>query len=208
MTPFTRQDAIAAPLALANVDTDAIIPARYMKTISRDGLGEGLFATLRGDPSFVLNRAPWDRAGMLVALDNFGCGSSREHAVWALMDWGIRCIIAPSIADIFYNNCCKNGILPVVLSETDVQHLLAQARTPATARLIVDLPAQTVETSAGRLFAFDLEPGRKLDLINGIDEIDRSLAQDRSIRRFETDRAVDGPWIPPITQAALDAAAN
>lgn len=207
MTPFTREDGIAAPLALANLDTDAIIPARYMKTISRDGLREGLFATLRQDPSFILNRAPWNGAAILVALDNFGCGSSREHAVWALLDWGIRCIIATSIADIFYNNCCKNGILPIVLPAADVQHLLAQAGTPATARLIVDLPAQTVETSTARLFAFDLEPGRKRDLIDGVDEIGRSLAEETSIRRFETDHAVSQPWIPPITQAALDARA-
>ncbi len=205
MTPFTRLDAIAAPLALANVDTDAIIPARYMKTISREGLGEGLFAALRQAPSFVLNRPPWDRAGIMVALDNFGCGSSREHAVWALLDRDIRCVIAPSIADIFFSNCCKNGILPVILPAADVRYLLAEVGTPATARLVVDLPAQTVETSAGRRFGFDFDPGRKRDLIDGVDEIGRSLAEEASIRRFEIDRIVGQPWMPPITQAALDA---
>ncbi len=207
MTPFTRLDAIAAPLALANVDTDAIIPARYLKTISREGLGEGLFAALRQAPSFVLNRPPWDRAGIVVALDNFGCGSSREHAVWALLDRNIRCVIAPSIADIFFSNCCKNGILPVMLPAADVQYLLAEVGTPATARLVVDLPAQTVETSAGRRFRFDFDPGRRKDLIDGIDEIGRSLAEETCIRRFETDRIASQPWIRPITQAALDATA-
>ena len=207
MTPFKRLDAIAAPLALANVDTDAIIPARYMKTISREGLGEGLFAALRQAPSFVLNRPPWNRAGIVVALDNFGCGSSREHAVWALLDRNIRCVIAPSIADIFFSNCCKNGILPVILPAADVHYLLAEVGTPATARLVVDLPAQTVETSAGRRFGFNFHPGRKRDLIDGTDEIGRSLAQETCIRRFETDRIASQPWIPPITQTDLDATA-
>ena len=207
MTPFTRLEAVAAPLALANVDTDAILPASFMKTVSRDGLAEGLFAALRRDPSFILNRAPWNRAAILVALDNFGCGSSREHAPWALLDWGIRCVIAPSIADIFHNNCCKNGILPIVLPAADVSRLLAIIAAPATARLVVDLPAQTIETQGGGSFAFDCDPGRKRDLIEGVDEIGRSLAEEETIRRFEHDRAAGQPWIPPITQAALDATA-
>ena len=205
MTPFTRLDAVAAPLPLANVDTDAILPAAFLKTVSREGLGQGLFATLRRDPSFVLNRAPWDQAGILVALDNFGCGSSREHAPWALLDWGIRCVIAPNIADIFHNNCCKNGILPVVLPAADVRRLLATTADPATARLVVDLPAQTIATREGDGFAFDFDPGRKRDLIEGVDEIGRSLAEEASIRWFETERAASQPWAPPITQAALDA---
>ena len=207
MTPFTRLEAVAAPLALANVDTDAILPASFMKTVSRDGLAEGLFAALRRDPSFILNRAPWNRAAILVALDNFGCGSSREHAPWALLDWGIRCVIAPSIADIFYNNCCKNGILPIVLPAADVSRLLAIIAAPATARLVVDLPAQTIETQGGGSFAFDFDPGRKRDLIEGVDEIGRSLAEEENIRRFEHNRAASQPWIPPIEQAALDATA-
>src|SRR5258707_4917 len=144
MTPFNKLDAIAAPLALSNIDTDKIIAARYLKTISRNGLGEGLFSSLREDPPFILNREPWSRSEILIALQNFGCGSSREHAPWALLDFGIRCVIAASIADIFYNNCFKNGILPIVLELDVVERLLTVAADAETSRMVVDLRTRTI----------------------------------------------------------------
>ncbi|MFA7601656.1 MAG: 3-isopropylmalate dehydratase small subunit [Novosphingobium sp.] len=198
MNRFEKIERVAAPLPRANVDTDAILPSRFLKTIHREGLGEGLFADLRAEPDFMLNRAPWDEAGILVALGNFGCGSSREHAPWALLDFGIRCVIAPSFADIFYNNCFKNGILPLVLSDEAVDELMTLASSPQTCRFIVDLPAQEVR-AAGRCWSFDIDPKRKIDLLEGRDEIGRSLGFVDAIVEFERRRASRETWLLPIT---------
>ncbi len=194
MIPFDCLVAIAAPLRIANVDTDMILPARFLTTISRSGLKEGLFWTQRQDPNFVLNRKPWSEAGIIVTLENFGCGSSREHAPWALLDFGIRCIIAPSIADIFYNNCCKNGILPVVLARDEVERLLGRADNPDTAEIEVDLAKQEVRAGTDA-FAFDIAPTRKADLLAGTDDIVRSLKHAKAIARYEAEIP---RWLPQI----------
>lgn len=201
--PFTHLDAIAAPLPLANVDTDKILAGRFLKTISRDGLGEKLFWTLRQDPAFVLNRAPWREAGILIALDNFGCGSSREHAPWALLDFGIRCVIAPSIADIFYNNCFKNGILPIVLPEDEVMRVMDLAQEPATARLNVNLPAQTIDPVCGPPIHFDIDARRKRDLIDGVDEIGDTLTKIDAIRDQQRQTEHSRPWLVDIQNNGL-----
>lgn len=204
MTPITTFDAVAAPLALSNVDTDKILPGRFLKTIHRQGLGGSLFADIREAPEYVLDQPPWTEAKILVTLDNFGCGSSREHAPWALSDFGFRCIIAPSIADIFRNNCFKNGILPVVLARAEVDELMAWAADPERCRLIIDLPAQTILTGDGRRFTFDIPTGRKDDLLSGVDEITRSLSFLANLLAFEEEQAKRIPWIKPISQSALD----
>jgi len=203
MIPFITLTAIAAPLPVANVDTDMILPARFLTTISRSGLGEAAFSTPRQDPDFVLNRAPWRHAGILIALDNFGCGSSREHAPWALLDFGIRCVIAPSFADIFYNNCCKNGILPIVLPAETVDRLMALAADPATAEITVNLSAQELR-AGNRTIEFEIDRARKADLLAGTDDIARSLGFADDIDRYELRRARHAPWLPRITQIALE----
>lgn len=203
MQPFTSLDAIAAPLPLANVDTDKILAGRYLKTITREGLGDKLFWSLRQEPDFVLNCAPWNNAGILVTLDNFGCGSSREHAPWALLDFGIRCIIAPSIADIFYNNCFKNGILPVVLPSEHVRHLIDLASNPATARMTVDLVTQTVAPADGSIIVFNVDTRRKEDLLNGVDEISRAIGEEVKISAFEARRQSERPWVADIDMGML-----
>ena len=167
------------------------------------GLGDKLFWSLRQEPDFVLNRAPWNAAGILVALDNFGCGSSREHAPWALLDFGIRCVIAPSIADIFYNNCFKNGILPVELPEPVVRQLMRLASDSATARMTVDLVAQTVEPVGGPAIRFKVDARRKEDLLGGVDEIGRAMGREEDIVAFERHRKQDLSWIPDIDMALL-----
>ena len=190
MQPFTMLDAIAAALPIANVDTDKLVPGRFLKGVTRAGLGRILLHPLRFDADdqprtdFVLNQSPWDQAGVLIALDNFGCGSSREHAPWALLDFGVRCVIAPSFADIFRNNCLKNGILPLVLPEADCLALMDLARDPATARFSVSLPDQTV-TAGGRAWSFDIGAADKIKLLEGQDEIDAALARLSEIERFE-----------------------
>lgn len=203
MQPFRRIDAIAAPLPMENVDTDKILAGRFLKTISREGLGEKLFWSLRQDPQFVLNRAPWDKAEILVALDNFGCGSSREHAPWALLDFGIRCIIAPSFADIFHNNCIKNGILPVTLDAPVVHHLISLLADPEQSGMIVDLETQTVVAGDGLSLCFEIDPAQRRDLLDGSDEIDKSLRYDASIASFEACRSEQAPWITPIPSHIL-----
>jgi 3-isopropylmalate/(R)-2-methylmalate dehydratase small subunit len=203
MQPFTSLDAIAAPLPLANVDTDKILAGRYLKTITREGLGDKLFWSLRQEPDFVLNCAPWNHAGILVALDNFGCGSSREHAPWALLDFGIRCIIAPSIADIFYNNCFRNGILPVVLPSEDVHRLIDLTSNPATARVTVDLVTQTVAPADGSVMVFNVDTRRKEDLLNGVDEISRAIGEEVKISAFEARRHAERPWVADIDMGML-----
>jgi 3-isopropylmalate/(R)-2-methylmalate dehydratase small subunit len=194
MTPFTTLTGPAAPLLRANIDTDLIIPKQFLKTLVRTGLGRHLFFELRYDeagtevPDFVLNRAPFRQAVVLLAGPNFGCGSSREHAPWALLDFGIRCVIAPSFADIFYNNCFANGILPIALPMTVVEALAAAGP------LTVDLPAQTI-AGGGRVYPFDLDPARKASLIEGLDEIGRTLASLPAIEAFEARRAGEAPWL-------------
>ena len=190
MQPFITLDAVAAALPIANIDTDKLVPGRFLKGVTRAGLGHILLHPLRFDADdqpraeFVLNQSPWDQAGVLIALDNFGCGSSREHAPWALLDFGIRCVIAPSFADIFRNNCLKNGILPLVLPEADCLALMDLARDPATARFQVSLPDQTV-TAGGRVWSFAMAAADKARLLEGRDEIDAALARLSEIERFE-----------------------
>ena len=190
MQSFVTLDAVAAALPIANIDTDKLVPGRFLKGVTRAGLGRILLHPLRFDADdqpradFVLNQPPWDQAGILIALDNFGCGSSREHAPWALLDFGIRCVIAPSFADIFRNNCLKNGILPLVLSEADCLALMDLAHDPATARLQVSLPDQTV-TAGGRVWAFAIAAADKTKLLEGKNEIDDALARLSEIEGFE-----------------------
>ena len=191
MTPFDRLTGVAASLPLANIDTDKILAGRFLKTTSRAGLGVHLFQSMRYEADgrergdFILNRAPWRESSILIAGDNFGCGSSREHAPWALLDFGIRCIIAPSFADIFYNNCFKNGILPVVL-ETDRIHTLSRdADDPDRATMTVDLPSQRVLRFNGEASTFEIDPDRKQALLEGSDEITQSMAAMGAVRAWE-----------------------
>jgi 3-isopropylmalate dehydratase/3-isopropylmalate/(R)-2-methylmalate dehydratase small subunit len=202
MQPFTHLTAKAVPLDIANVDTDQIIPKQFLKTVGREGLGRGLFYDLRFDaggrekPEFVLNERRYAGAGVLVAGDNFGCGSSREHAAWALLDFGIRCVIAPSFADIFYNNCFQNGLLPIALPEEAVRALMVEARG-GNHVFEVDLASQTVSAPSGRRFSFEIDPGRKAKLLEGLDAIGETLAQVPAIDRFEQAQALTKPWQGP-----------
>ena len=201
MKSFTSLDGVAAPLRMINVDTDRIIPKQFLKTIKRTGLGEFLFNDLRYDMSgteiseFVLNKAAYRNASILVAGRNFGCGSSREHAPWALMDFGIQCIIAPSFADIFYNNCFKNGILPIALSEKEVEELLDSAEDGSNAVFSIDLVAQTVSSPRGACFRFEIDQFRKHCLINGLDDIGLTLEKAKLITSFEERRSNATPWL-------------
>lgn len=201
MDAFTTLTGTAAPLPMLNVDTDMIIPKQHLKTIKRTGLGAVLFEELRFTPDgaeipeFVLNRDPYRDAKILIAGDNFGCGSSREHAPWALLDFGLRCIIAPSFADIFFNNCFKNGILPIALAPERVEILTADAQTPATATLTVDLPAQTIRRSNGDTMVFEVDAFRKHCLLNGLDDISLTLQQEDAIAAFETRQRQQQPWL-------------
>ena len=200
MQAFTSITAVAAAVPIANIDTDALVPAAFLKTTSRQGLKQALFAAQRTDPDFPLNRQPWDKAGILVALDNFGCGSSREHAPWALLDFGIRCVIAPSFADIFRGNCFKNGILPVELEQSLVEILLADATDPATARMTVDLEREEIVRSNGESIRFVIEPQKRRRLLAGVDDIAMTLQFDRSITRHENNARTATPWVMPIPQ--------
>jgi 3-isopropylmalate/(R)-2-methylmalate dehydratase small subunit len=200
MDKFTTLTGIAAPMPLVNIDTDMIIPKQFLKTIQRSGLGKNLFDEMRYTqdgqeiPDFVLNQPAYRDAQILVAGDNFGCGSSREHAPWALLDFGIRCVISTSFADIFFNNCFKNGILPVVLPQEAVDVLMADAKKGANARMTVDLEAQTVTTSDGQSFSFSVDPFRKHCLLNGLDDIGLTLEKAASIDAFEAKNAALRPW--------------
>ncbi|WP_114393417.1 3-isopropylmalate dehydratase small subunit [Oleisolibacter albus] len=201
MDKFTQLTGVAAPLRLMNVDTDMIIPARYLKTIKRTGLGEGLFAALRfnGDgsekPDFVLNRPAYKGARIIIAGDNFGCGSSREHAPWALADYGIRCVIAPSFADIFFNNCFKNGVLPIVLPQPVIDRLMDAADNGANATFTVDLDAQTIHLPDGGSVPFEVEPFRRQCLLNGWDDIGLTLRNAGEIDGFEAAQRATQPWL-------------
>ena len=195
MEKFTVLNGLVAPLDRANVDTDQIIPKEYLKSIKRTGYAEGLFAAWRDDPQFVLNRPQYKGASILLARKNFGCGSSREHAPWALMDSGFRCVIAPSFADIFFNNSFKNGFLPVVLREDEVDKLFYEAASFPGFRLVVDLESQTVATVDGsQSMRFDVDPFRKYCLVNGLDEIGLTLRHADKIRAFESRRQTQFPW--------------
>ena len=200
MEKFTKLTGIAAPMPLVNIDTDMIIPKQFLKTIQRSGLGKNLFDEMRYDregheiADFVLNQPAYRSAEILVAGDNFGCGSSREHAPWALLDFGIRCVISTSFADIFFNNCFKNGILPIILPQAEVDVLMADARKGANARVTVDLEAQTVTTSDGQSFGFAVDPHRKHCLINGLDDIGLTLEKAAAIDSFEAKVATLRPW--------------
>ena len=201
MTPFTTLTGIAAPMPLVNIDTDMIIPKQFLKTIQRSGLGKNLFDEMRFTeggaeiPDFVLNRPAYRHAEIQIAGDNFGCGSSREHAPWALLDYGIRCVVSPSFADIFYNNCFKNGILPVVLPADQVAILMDDAKKGANARQTVDLEAQTITASDGQSFAFEVDGFRKHCLLNGLDDIGLTLEKAAAINAFEAKAASLRPWV-------------
>ena len=200
MQPFIRLDGRAAPLPIANIDTDQIIPKQFLKTVEREGLGKGLFYDLRFDeagnpkPDFVLNQAAYQGASVLIAGDNFGCGSSREHAPWALLDFGLRCVIAPSFADIFYNNCFENGLLPVTLPEETVRRLMGEAKG-GNHVFSIDLESQQVTAPSGEKLRFEIDPGRKEKLLKGLDAIGETLEHAPDISTYEHRRALSTPWL-------------
>jgi 3-isopropylmalate/(R)-2-methylmalate dehydratase small subunit len=200
MQKFTKLTGVAAPLPIVNVDTDMIIPKDYLKTIKRTGLGTGLFAEMRynedgsENPDFVLNKQAWRKAEILVAGDNFGCGSSREHAPWALLDFGIKCVISTSFADIFYNNCFKNGILPITVSADDLAKLMDDAERGSNATITVDLEAKEIRGPDGGVITFDLDDFKRHCLLNGLDDIGLTLEKTSSIDRFEKANAEQRPW--------------
>ena len=201
MEKFTKLTGVAAPMPLVNIDTDMIIPKQFLKTIKRSGLGANLFDEMRFDqdgneiPTFVLNQPQYREAQILVAGDNFGCGSSREHAPWAIADFGITCVIAPSFANIFYNNCFKNGILPIALPQEQVDVLMKDAEKGANARIEVDLEAQTITSSDGEVFTFDVDPFKKHCLINGLDDIGLTMEKAPAIDSYEAQAQAQRPWV-------------
>lgn len=202
MQPFTKLTGIAAPLPMLNVDTDKIIPAHWLKTIKRTGLGAGLFESMRYDqdgkerPDFVLNKEPYRRAAILITGDNFGCGSSREHAPWALLDFGISCVIAPGFADIFHNNCHKNGILPITLPADEVDLLMKEAQTAADPTFTIDLEAQLIHRPAGNApIPFSMDPANRDKLLQGLDEIGTTLTKAAAVDRFEAGQRASQPWL-------------
>ncbi|MDP4822398.1 MAG: 3-isopropylmalate dehydratase small subunit [Aestuariivirgaceae bacterium] len=200
MYSFSTLTGVAAPLDIINVDTDMIIPKQYLKTIKRTGLGTALFSELRYDdagkenPDFVLNQPAYRQAQIIVAGDNFGCGSSREHAPWALLDFGVRCVISTSFADIFYNNCFKNGILPIVVSKEELGRLMDDARRGSNATMTIDLPSQEIRGPDGGTIKFEIDAFRKHCLLNGLDDIGLTLEKSASITAFEAKNAVARPW--------------
>jgi len=207
MDAFTTLTAVAAPMPMQNVDTDKVIPARFLKTIQRTGLGKHLFDTLRFTPDgqerpdFVLNQDPWRKSQIIIAHENFGCGSSREHAPWALLDFGIRCVIAPSFGDIFFNNSFKNGILPIRLPRAICDQLIEDAKLGGNARVTVDLARQVVIRPSGEEIAFDIDPFRKHLLLNGLDDIGQTMQHRSSIDSYETRQRQAQPWMPATTAA-------
>ena len=201
MQKFDQLTGVAAPLDILNIDTDMIIPKQFLKTIKRSGLGKNLFDEMRYDRNggevaeFVLNQPPYRQAKILVAGDNFGCGSSREHAPWALLDFGIRCVISTSFADIFYNNCFKNGILPIVVSPDERDALLADAADIENPELSIDLVAQTIRRPNGVMISFELDAFRKKCLLEGLDDIGLTMEKSSSIDDFEANRSQQQPWL-------------
>ena len=201
MDKFTTLTGVAAPLEMINVDTDMIIPKQYLKTLGRTGLGKALLTELRYDesgkerPDFVLNKPAYRQAKILVAGDNFGCGSSREHAPWALMDFGIRCVISTSFADIFFNNCFQNGILPIKVSPQELEKLMDDAKRGANATMTIDLENQEIKGPDGGTIKFDIDSFRKHCLINGLDDIGITMQKDTSIKTFEDKVGKERPWM-------------
>jgi len=201
MDKFTTLTGIAAPLPLRNIDTDMIIPKQFLKTIKRTGLGKALFYELRftqdgqENPEFVLNKPAYRNAQILITGENFGCGSSREHAPWALLDFGIRCVIAPDFADIFYNNCFQNGILPIKLPQEDVDELMDDASRGANATITVDLEAQEIRGPDGGVIRFEIDPFRKYCLLNGLDNIGLTLEKSAKIEDYEKRMSQSRPWL-------------
>ncbi|HYP57606.1 MAG TPA: 3-isopropylmalate dehydratase small subunit [Beijerinckia sp.] len=201
MEKFSSLTGVAAPLKITNVDTDMIIPKQYLKTIKRTGLGSGLFAEMRfnedgsENPDFVLNKPAYRKAQVIVAEDNFGCGSSREHAPWALLDFGIRCVISTSFADIFYNNCFKNGILPIKVSKEELAKLMDDAERGANATLTIDLEAQEIRGPDGGVVKFDIDPFRKHCLLNGLDDIGLTMEKAEKIEAYEEKAAKERVWL-------------
>ena len=200
MEKFDRLTGVAAPLEIMNVDTDMIIPKQYLKTIARTGLGRGLFSEMRyrddgsENPDFVLNKPAYRNAKIIIAGDNFGCGSSREHAPWALLDFGVRCVISTSFADIFYNNCFKNGILPIKVAAAELEKLMDDAARGANATLTIDLRAQEIRGPDGGVIKFEIDPFRKHCLLEGLDEIGLTLQKADKITDFESRVAAARPW--------------
>jgi 3-isopropylmalate/(R)-2-methylmalate dehydratase small subunit len=202
MDKFVKLTGVAAPLPLRNIDTDMIIPKQFLKTIKRTGLGKSLFFEMRYDNStgaeiadFVLNKPAYRNATILVTGENFGCGSSREHAPWALLDFGIRCVIAPDFADIFYNNCFQNGILPIKLPQADVDKLMDDAQRGSNATVTVDLEAQEIRGPDGGVISFEIDPFRKHCLLNGLDAVGLTLQKQDAIKTFEEKAAATRPWL-------------
>jgi 3-isopropylmalate/(R)-2-methylmalate dehydratase small subunit len=201
MEKFTVLEGVAAPMKMRNIDTDRIIPKQYLKTIKRTGLGKGLFAEMRynadgsENPDFVLNKPAYRNAKVIVAGDNFGCGSSREHAPWALLDYGIRCVISTSFADIFYNNCFKNGVLPIKVSPEDLEKLFDDADRGANATLTIDLVRQEIRGPDGGMVKFDIDPFRKHCLLNGLDDIGLTMVKADKISSFEENAKASRPWV-------------
>ena len=201
MEQFEKISGIAAPMPLINIDTDMIIPKQFLKTIKRSGLGVNLFDEMRYDdngdeiPDFVLNKPAYRSSEIIVAGDNFGCGSSREHAPWAIKDFGIRCVIAPAFADIFYNNCFKNGILPIALPQDQVDVLMKDAEKGANARMEVDLVSQQISTSDGAVFSFEVDEFKKRCLLEGLDDIGQTFQKVAAIDNFEAKAAEARPWV-------------
>ena len=201
MDKFTKLRGVAAPLNMINIDTDKLIPKQFLKTIKRTGLGKHLFNEMRFNEDgsekqdFVLNKSAYREASIIVAGDNFGCGSSREHAPWALLDFGIKCVISTSFADIFYNNCFKNGILPIVVNKQQLDQLMDEAENGANAVLDVDLEAQEIIRPSGEKVAFEIDEFRKHCLINGLDDIGLTMEKEENIDNFEKRRAAEQPWV-------------
>ena len=201
MDKFTKLRGVAAPLNMINIDTDKLIPKQFLKTIKRTGLGKHLFNEMRFNEDgsekqdFVLNKSAYREASIIVAGDNFGCGSSREHAPWALLDFGIKCVISTSFADIFYNNCFKNGILPIVVNKQQLDQLIDDAENGANAVLDVDLEAQEIMRPSGEKVTFEIDEFRKHCLINGLDDIGLTMEKDENIDNFEKRRAAEQPWV-------------
>jgi 3-isopropylmalate/(R)-2-methylmalate dehydratase small subunit len=204
MDKFTTLTGVAAPMPMQNIDTDKVIPARFLKTIKRTGLGVHLFDALRynkdgsENPDFVLNNEPYRHAEIIIAYENFGCGSSREHAPWALLDFGIRCIIAPDFADIFFNNSFKNGILPIRLPRAVCEQLVEDSKLGGNARITVDLERQVVVRPSGQEIHFEVDPFRKHLLLNGLDDIGQTMQHRKEIDDYEASRAKSEPWMPTI----------
>ena len=201
MQKFDKLTGVAAPMDIINIDTDMIIPKQFLKTIKRSGLGVSLFHEMRYDldgkelPDFVLNTEPYRQAKIIVAGDNFGCGSSREHAPWALLDFGIRCVISTSFADIFYNNCFKNGILPIQVSAADREALMADAADTENPQLSIDLVEKSISRPNGAVISFDLDPFRRQCLLDGLDDIGLTLEKASSIDSYEASRQDSHPWL-------------